>query len=153
MGGTSDENAAALDLDASGAILTTGTFQGTADFDPNSGTFNLTSSGGNDAFVHKMTQTAPPAFAAFETHSAEAGISLFPNPAVEKVTISFVTDQVSDYTVSLFDMSGRLVKKDQGISYRGVNTLDLQFGNIARGIYQLHFNMNNRLEVKLLLVE
>lgn len=41
-------------LDLSGNVLTTGTFSGTADFDPGTGTFNLTSIGMGNMFVSKL---------------------------------------------------------------------------------------------------
>lgn len=39
---------------ADGSVCTTGYFTGSADFDPGSGTFNLTSAGSNDIFVWKL---------------------------------------------------------------------------------------------------
>ena len=49
-------------LDASGDVYTTGGFGGTADFDPTSGVYNMTSNGGGDVAVLKLTQAegAPP---------------------------------------------------------------------------------------------
>lgn len=41
-------------VDAAGVVYTVGSFQGTADFDPGSGTFNLTSAGNSDAFISKL---------------------------------------------------------------------------------------------------
>ena len=54
MGGVTDDRGFCIDLDPSGNIYTTGTFKGTADFDPNSGIFNLTSAGDYDVFVSKL---------------------------------------------------------------------------------------------------
>ncbi len=45
-----------ISADGKGTIYTTGYFQGTANFDPNSGVFNLTSFGNTDVFIHKMEQ-------------------------------------------------------------------------------------------------
>jgi Ig-like domain CHU_C associated/Secretion system C-terminal sorting domain/SprB repeat/Beta-propeller repeat/Bacterial Ig-like domain (group 2) len=56
MGGTNLEEGYSIAIDISGNIYTTGYFNGTVDFDPGAGTFNLTSNGGNDFFVHKMSQ-------------------------------------------------------------------------------------------------
>jgi hypothetical protein len=62
MGGTNSDTGTGIVLDASNNVYTTGSFQGTGDFDPGPGTFNLTSAGGFDAFLSKLTQAG--AFAA-----------------------------------------------------------------------------------------
>jgi hypothetical protein len=54
MGGSSRDLANSIAIDAHGNVYTTGTFQGTADFDPSSGSFNLTSNGSDDIFVCKL---------------------------------------------------------------------------------------------------
>ncbi len=43
-----------LTVDASGNVYTSGYVWGTADFDPGSGVYNLTSAGNNDIFIQKM---------------------------------------------------------------------------------------------------
>ena len=47
MGGTGYDYGDAMTVDASGNVLTTGSFEGTSDFDPGSGVYNLTSSPSN----------------------------------------------------------------------------------------------------------
>ncbi len=54
MGGTSYEVGNAIAVDAGGGIYTTGYFNGTADFDPGTGVFNLTTAGLQDIFVSKL---------------------------------------------------------------------------------------------------
>ena len=54
FGGTKSDYAYSVTVDASGNIYTTGYFEGTADFDPGSGSDNHTSNGGTDIFVQKM---------------------------------------------------------------------------------------------------
>ena len=54
MGGISGSTGESIALDASGNVFTTGVFQGTADFDPGAGTFNLSSAGGDDIFISKL---------------------------------------------------------------------------------------------------
>jgi len=41
-------------VDDEGSVFVTGPFQGTVDFDPGAGTYNLTSSGGRDVFIIKL---------------------------------------------------------------------------------------------------
>jgi len=54
IGGSSVERSYSVHIDNAGNVYTTGFFNGTADFDPGSATFNLTSSGLYDIFISKL---------------------------------------------------------------------------------------------------
>lgn len=56
MGGTNEDEALSMAVDASGNIFTTGKFKGTSDFDPGIGTYNLSNFDlyGWDVFVSKL---------------------------------------------------------------------------------------------------
>ncbi|HLG35807.1 MAG TPA: SBBP repeat-containing protein [Bacteroidia bacterium] len=54
MGGTVDDNGLSIAVDAYANVYTSGTYKDTADFDPNAGTFNLSSAGQEDIFVSKL---------------------------------------------------------------------------------------------------
>jgi hypothetical protein len=54
VGGISSDNGNAISVDGSGNAYVTGSFIGTADFDPGVGTYNLSSSGLSDIFILKL---------------------------------------------------------------------------------------------------
>ena len=54
LGGTNWDYGHSIALDGSGNVYTTGEFQGTADFNPGIGTYNLTSAGFADVFISKL---------------------------------------------------------------------------------------------------
>ncbi len=54
MGGSTDDMGYSIATDAGGNVYTTGIFSGTADFDPGTGTFNMTSGGAYAIFVSKL---------------------------------------------------------------------------------------------------
>ena len=62
FGGTSADLSSSIAVDNSGNIYTTGYFQGTVDFDPGVGTTNLTSAGGDDVFVLKLSSSGDATF-------------------------------------------------------------------------------------------
>ncbi len=54
VGGVGNDGSEYVALDSGGNVYVTGDFGSTADFDPGAGTYNLTSAGGQDAFVLKL---------------------------------------------------------------------------------------------------
>src|SRR4051812_32378387 len=53
-GSANSDRGMAVTSDAAGNVYSTGSFQGTVDFDPGSGTFTLMATGGADIFVSKL---------------------------------------------------------------------------------------------------
>lgn len=54
MGSGSQDQGRSIAIDALGSVYTTGTFNGTVDFDPGAGTYFLTSTGVEDVFISKL---------------------------------------------------------------------------------------------------
>jgi len=77
MGGTDYDYGKSITTDASGNVYTTGYFQGTANFDPSGGTYNLTSAGDYDIFIQKIDASGNLVWAKkMGGASADKGISL-----------------------------------------------------------------------------
>ncbi len=57
LGGTSYDYAKSIAVDASGNVIVCGYFEGTCDFDPGVGTFNLTSNGDKDIYIAKLNSS------------------------------------------------------------------------------------------------
>jgi len=57
IGSTGPDRGNAIKIDHEGNIITTGSFYYTADFNPNAGVYNLTSSGMSDIFISKLSAT------------------------------------------------------------------------------------------------
>ncbi|MDK9723001.1 MAG: putative Ig domain-containing protein [Rhodospirillales bacterium] len=60
-------------MDGSGNVYTTGSFNGTGDFDPGAGTTDLTSAGGTDTFVQKLDATGALVWARAMGGGADSG--------------------------------------------------------------------------------
>ncbi len=60
MGGTSGEQGRSIKVDTTGNAYTTGKFEGTVDFDPGPGAFDLASAWGGNMFVSKLAGTGTP---------------------------------------------------------------------------------------------
>ncbi|NMC98339.1 MAG: T9SS type A sorting domain-containing protein, partial [Bacteroidales bacterium] len=70
--------------------------------------------------------------------------SVFPNPAKDKITISVKQENVlHNTTVSVFNLQGELLLRQQ-IQQK---TTELDLSSLAKGVFVLKFNSNNKTEV------
>ncbi|WP_416346262.1 T9SS type A sorting domain-containing protein [Escherichia coli] len=44
------------------------------------------------------------------SHSVEAGLSVYPNPAQNRTSLTFVPEQATTYQIAMYDVKGALVK-------------------------------------------
>lgn len=132
MGDTIVDYAYSIIMDASGNIYTTGTFDGTVDFDPGSGTSNLTSVGQGDIFVHKMSQVTTNVVLTENTFPYQ--IKVYPNPANQNALIEFHNPINENCTLTLYDTDGRLVRTINDITR---NKVIIETKDLTSGFYFL----------------
>ncbi len=84
---------------------------------------------------------------------ATSVFAISPNPAHEWVKISFGTSKAESYSIKVYDILGKLVLTEGGISNIGLNEHSLSVGNLVKGIYIVSLEGNNitrkqKLEIK-----
>jgi hypothetical protein len=95
MGGSSADYGKSITVDASGNVFTTGYFNGTADFDPGTGTSNLISAGSADIFISKLTSSGSFSFAKkFGSTSSDQGYSIALNTSNNIFMTGFFSNTV-----------------------------------------------------------
>ncbi|MEZ4972377.1 MAG: gliding motility-associated C-terminal domain-containing protein [Cyclobacteriaceae bacterium] len=107
MGGVDDnEIGKSIFVDGSGNVIATGQFSGVGDFDPGSGTFNLSGTGAEDAFVLKLSLPTP-TISGFDPTSGPVGVSVIisgtnfsTTPANNTVTFNGTTAVVTASTTT-----------------------------------------------------
>lgn len=78
--------------------------------------------------------------------SNKTDISIYPNPANDRVNIDFGALNQSNYKVSIRDLSGKLVKVHVGSSFSGSET-SVGIQNLDAGIYFVHVEMDGQKSV------
>ena len=135
MGGSTEAVGRCLALDVNGNICVSGAFSGTADFDPGPGTFNLTSSGSDDAFVIKLGSV----ITGISTINNSLHVTnIFPNPFSNSTTISLSLSRPAKVTAKVFDVKGRLVSILTDDTFqKGDNKIVWRAEGLSAGVYFL----------------
>ncbi len=143
VGNTSNDMGYSIVLDASENIYTTGSFGGTSDFDPGSGVFNLTSIGGKDAFVQKMSQ----AIIGINENDFSNNINVYPNPSTGAFTVKFDGLLNGVWSIAVYDLMGQLISTQKADS----NSEYIIFQINIKGLYFVCLqNGSNRVTQKVI---
>lgn len=77
---------------------------------------------------------------------------VFPNPANEQVTVSFLSNKSADLLVDWVDATGRLVLSDSKPSYHG-GSLSYDVQNFASGIYMIRLRYGQQSSIHKVIVQ
>ena len=72
-------------------------------------------------------------------------ISVFPNPASSKVTLSFNAITEGDLSVRLMDMTGKAVRLQTVLARSGTNELTLDVADLPAGLYLVRMELNGEI--------
>jgi len=72
------------------------------------------------------------------------GLTVYPNPASNDVSVSFTLKQNSDVKVSVYDLNGRLVKSIETVQVNGTYKKTISLSDISSGTYLFKVSTNNQ---------
>jgi hypothetical protein len=136
FGGYSGDYGQSIALDASNNVYTTGWFGAVVDFDPTVGFDSIASFGGNDIFIHKLSQ--PPTGINEEINFNN--ISIYPNPNNGTFNIS-LSSQIKNASIEVCNYLGALVYKQEIVNQE--NSIELS--NQANGLYFVKVMTENKI--------
>ena len=161
FGASSSDQGYSVTVDASGNVYTTGSFLGTADFDPGSGTANLTSAGPWDVFIQKINASGNFVWAkSFGGNSIDAGNAITVDASGNVYTTGHFAGTVDfDPGVGTANLTSAgnydvfVQKLSQGVSGIidiGAGIQVKAFPNPSKGLVQLSFEKAfNNVEITL----
>lgn len=117
-GGTGEERGEGIALDNQNNVYTTGFFENTVDFAPDTVMFNLTSFGNEDIFIQKLSQDES---VSVEEKYPALSSKAYPNPTKENLTIE-LGKEYKTVQVKIVFMTGQL---NSEITYHNVKDIDL----------------------------
>jgi len=80
-----------------------------------------------------------------EDDATALSLLVYPNPATDMVNISFTSDQEENYTMTLVDLTGRVISAEANRAMIGENNPSLHLQDVTPGIYFLVINKGNHV--------
>lgn len=79
-----------------------------------------------------------------ENNEMFTGVSIFPNPATDKVAVDFNLNSVSNVTINVVDVNGKVVNTNTLSNLSsGANSTELNVANLAPGVYSVVIKSND----------
>jgi hypothetical protein len=80
-------------------------------------------------------------------------VSIYPNPAIDKATLTLSAKKAGNAAYSLSDLTGQEIQKGSINITTGINTLELNVDGMAKGIYLVNININENMLTRKLIIK
>jgi hypothetical protein len=77
-----------------------------------------------------------------EAQEVVSKMELFPNPTTNRSLLNFSSEMDGAYTLTISDLSGRVLNNLQGNAVAGENTAEILVNEFPKGIYFVDLNLN-----------
>jgi uncharacterized repeat protein (TIGR03803 family) len=78
---------------------------------------------------------------------------VFPNPAHDHITVKFVSNGNEKYSVSLIDITGRMLLEESDITKEGVNLHQIDISGYPKGIYMMSIQRGSHIQYLKIIAE
>ncbi len=95
--------------------------------------------------------TFNPSLSLTEEVANEFGVSVFPNPASDMVTVSFDLNNAASAIINIVDMTGKVVASQ--VASNGTSSVSINTAALSAGVYSINFTANNSTVTKKLVVK
>jgi hypothetical protein len=85
-----------------------------------------------------------PAFVEYPEGAVQE-VKMYPNPTSNELNIELLSDNQSTTSIKVMDMSGRVVKQTQSVSFEGLNTINISLAELTAGMYTIQVVNNDKL--------
>jgi hypothetical protein len=79
-----------------------------------------------------------------------AAAQVYPNPLHDQFAVVLFTDIENDYVINLYDQFGHLLQRKKAVCRKGMNRLEWNMSNYAKGVYYLVFENRDLQNIKLI---
>lgn len=87
-------------------------------------------------------------------NAALSNLSLYPNPANEKVFLNFDLTDHKNIEIIIYDVLGKSVKKLSSQNYNsGYNQIEIPVSDLSKGIYFLSMNVNGQITTNKIVID
>ncbi len=138
-GGSGDDLASSMNMNAANTICMTGYFSGTVDFDPGAGTLNLTSAGDKDVF---MIVPGNVATGIYETEGI-INFSIYPNPSNDLITVNWKGVFEENSTITISDFTGKTIYSIAQLP-KNQQQIQIDVRSLSNGFYLMTLRDENK---------